>query len=164
VILGLFGCGDDDMADAEVADAASQTDAASQHVDAAVPAELLESFRRALDAYDDQGRATCACLVESGAYETADDCLKYVLSKPDWAECAAATLAEDEYENAREVSGCFARQAELRAECVAASKCEPEAMSDCLQLAVDCTLPSNEQLNRVLLACPDTGLLSRLDS
>jgi hypothetical protein len=127
------------------------------------PPPLVEVARNEIELYDRRIRATCLCLVEQGKYTTEEECLKVGLSGPDWSDCA--TKALESYDNAmtRAQSQCYFDFLEDAAECVEASKCDADKLAQCATPDLDCLTVVNERLNLVLAACPDFGLLSRLN-
>jgi hypothetical protein len=135
---------------------------ADTDVDAGPP-PLVDVVRNEIELYDRRIRATCPCLVEQGQYTTEEECLKLGLSGPDWVDCATKALESYDSAMTRTQSRCYFDFLEEAAECVEASKCDIEQLAQCGTPDLDCLTAVNERLNLVLTACPDFGLLGRLN-
>jgi hypothetical protein len=137
----------------------------ADHVDAAVESDqpsLRMLVREEIEYYDRRVRAICPCLVESGTYETEQECLDYSLSGPDWVECATRALADFDNPNERAEGQCFADYTREAAECTEAAECDPDKLVTCGVPDPECLAAQSERINALLEMCPDFGLLSRV--
>lgn len=127
------------------------------------PLPLMEVVRQEIANYDRRIRATCVCGVKAGQYPTEQACLEIGLSGPDWVECATAALKDFDSPETRMSSQCYQDYMKNSADCTEAAMCDPDKLSACGTFSTDCLLQNNERLNLILTACPDFGLLSRLN-
>jgi hypothetical protein len=139
---------------------AHESDAA-QSADAGTPLMTLVQDEVAL--YDRRIRASCPCLVASGAYQTEQECLDLGLSGPDWVDCATKALADYDNPDTRAQSQCFTRFLTQVAECTEAAACDQDKLANCGAPDPDCLASQSTRINLILAACPDFGLLSRLN-
>jgi hypothetical protein len=159
-LCSLFACGDDD--DAQPAhDAHDAAVDSADAADASLP-PLITALRAEVEQYDRRVRAICPCLVASGTYATEEECLKYALSGPDWAECAEKALADYDSAATRAASQCYTDFSVHIAECTEAAACDADKLAACGSLSSECLAKQNTRINLILVACPDFGLLSRL--
>lgn len=127
------------------------------------PTALMTLVQDEVELYDRRIRATCPCLVEDGVYETEQECLDLGLSRPDWAECATMALADYDSAQARADSQCFIDFLRETAECAEAAECDQDQLAICGTPDGECLVQQSERINVILTACPDFGLLSRLN-
>jgi hypothetical protein len=155
-------CHDDDARDAPpTGDAGTSESLPTASMDAG-QTPLIVLVRSEIELYDRRIRASCPCLVASGAYQSEQECFRFGLSGPDWAECATRALATFDSPTTREQSQCYLRFLADAAECTEAAACDEGKLATCGTPDLDCLALQNERLNLILTACPDFGLLSRL--
>ncbi len=159
----LCACGDDarGMRDAAV-DRARETDAMAS-ADAGGPT-LSTLLQADVELYDRRVRAICPCQVASGAYKTEQECLDLAQSGPDWAQCAVKALADQDSAASRAAMRCFMDYLEQAAECTEAAACDTDKLAVCGAPSSTCLAEQSMGINLILAACPDFGLLSRLNT
>src|SRR5687767_826534 len=77
-------------------------------------------------------------------------------------KCATKALADDDNAKTRAASQCYMDYLQETAEWVEAAMCDSDQLAVCGTPDADCLAANNERINRILNACPDFGLLSRL--
>lgn len=170
--LGLLcACGDDDTQDSRAArdaatDAAGKTDAASgaDAGGADAGAAQLAILQAVVDQYDRRIRAICPCEVALGTYKTEKECLDLGLSGADWAPCAAKAVAGADSPALRAGMQCLTEFLEQAADCTEAAKCDTDKLAVCGTPSSECLAKANMGITLILGACPDFGLLSRLNT
>jgi hypothetical protein len=127
------------------------------------PLPLIEVVRQEIANYDRRVRASCVCGVKMGTYPTEQACLEIGLSGPDWVECETAALKDYDSPQTRADSQCYQDFFKNSAECTEKSGCDPDKLNACGSFTAECLQLNNQRLNLILAACPDFGLLSRLN-
>lgn len=152
--VGL-GCteGQSPHADASAPDASARADAADGGLDA-----LLSQW---IDEWDRQMTTQCSCLVESGAYESRDECFEYLRSGSDWLECLSSALAERESPETVATGRCVLDQIRMRNECLESTACGTEAHAQCSVLMLECAAVDPALTVIISESCPDTTILPR---
>jgi hypothetical protein len=172
VLVGACGDDDDDhgrdgrgMLDGS---ADSARDAAPSSRDSGRPAAntaVVAEYRAILDdwivQWDRLARYACDCFVASGAYDSVEGCLALTASGPTWSECASETLAAYDENIDRDDARCVVGQLGDRADCLETVECSD--LTPCDEVGRECPMTSNELVTLILQACPDTGLLGRLN-
>ncbi|MDD9936056.1 MAG: hypothetical protein OXT09_20760 [Myxococcales bacterium] len=173
LLLCCVGCGDDAEPDTE-AEPESGDELASGRADADGGAADMESSgsdgqanslaastARAVEVYDRSADAVCTCLTQNGAHESEEDCLALMGSGETWQSCGTEVLEELDSPELRTTIACVIDRMEEQAACYERSMCEPEAMSACGGVPIECLMTDLDILLMLLERCPDLGLLSR---
>ncbi len=173
LLLCCAACGDDaegdtegsspgeDQAPSDPADAgggAADMESASSDGQAN---SLAASTARAVEVYDRSAEAVCTCLTQNGAHESEEDCLALMGSGETWQSCGTEVLEELDSPELRTTIACVIDRMEEQAACYERSMCEPEAMSACGGVPIECLMTDLDILLMLLERCPDLGLLSR---
>lgn len=127
------------------------------------PLPLMEVVRQEIANYDRRVRASCKCAVQTGTYPTEQACLEIGLSGPDWVECETAALKDYDTPQTRADSQCYQDFFKNSADCTENSGCDKNKLNACGTFTAECLQLNNTRLNLILAACPDFGLLSRVN-
>jgi hypothetical protein len=161
LIVAAIGC----KGSAERPDAASAAEAGSAADAGESPvietAELHSLIADSIEQWDRRIHASCACLVAGGTYGSVDECMHWLGSAPDWADCAMRALAGEVSATERTALQCQLEFQRARADCYEAASCD--AVGACEEVEKSCAENDHTLEVLILKACPDTGLLSRLD-
>jgi hypothetical protein len=159
----LCACGHDTQGARDAAADAARTPDAADGADAAGPA-LTALLQADIEQYDRRVRAICRCEVASAMYKNEKECLDLGLSGPDWAQCAAKALAGHDGAATRAGMQCLMEYLRQAAECTEAAACETDKLMLCGTPSSECLAQANMGINLILVACPDFGLLSRVNT
>lgn len=120
-------------------------------------------FADAVTAYDQQNLVRCACFDPAGPYHSAEECAAPLTSGPDWVQCASNALSAQNSPELREHARCTVEQIKQRTDCLASYECNTDERATCESIMLACAEfdPVIDVL--IVTACPDTGLLSRLN-
>jgi hypothetical protein len=127
------------------------------------PASRMALAEQLVIEFDRSTTTHCECFVLIGAYASVDECVRLLGSGPDWAECGVKVLEDADGALDVEDPQCIIDDAAARADCLEAAKCDPSAVAACQEMREECAILPADLVNALLEACPDTGLLSRLD-
>jgi hypothetical protein len=154
IVVAAIGCN----VSADPPEPAHEADAAPRAIE---PAELHSFVIDSIAQWDRRVHASCLCLVSSGTYDTVEACMHWLGSGPDWMDCAMRALDGQVSVTERESLQCELDFLRTRADCYEAVSCD--AVLPCDEVAKTCAQSDHVLEVLILKACPDTGLLSRLD-
>ena len=115
-----LACGDDQPSQADSAERDAGDDAA------AASGRLEKLLSQWIDEWDRQMTTQCACLVESGAYKSQDECFEFLRSGSDWLQCISSALADSNSPETLATGKCVLDQIRLRNECLESTTCGSE--------------------------------------
>jgi hypothetical protein len=142
-------------------------DAAAPKSDASVAADggeatIERAVTEAVAAFDRVLAQNCRCVVEGGGVDKVDDCVRPAKSDPSWVTCGTSFLTERDSPETRVIARCLADEYAARDRCLSAAECFTDTMQECSRGAPRCLGIDPQLLVDLLEACPDLGLLSRL--
>lgn len=115
-------------------------------------------------AYDDVLRMECECVAESGGVASVEDCVAPSASGPSWVPCGTMALEANDSPEVQEIARCFAQELARRSQCLASMACDSPERSQCDSHGLSCAGDTPQIIVKLIEACPDLGLLSRLSA
>jgi hypothetical protein len=149
VLTASLGCGES---------AAPPTDAPPD----AGAGEYEGLVTKSVAAYDSALRAECDCAARAGSTTSAEDCIAPSASGPSWIACGTTALASYDSPEVRTIARCFTDQLEERSQCLASTGCDSPDRAACEVTGLSCVSGDPTLIVKLIEACPDLGLLSRL--
>ena len=163
VLSTCLGCGDSAApAGARESNASMNSAGGSATADSGT-VELQALVTKSVAAYDSALRAACECAAGAGGVTSVEECMAPSASGPSWIPCGTMALAANDSPEVRAIARCFADQLEARSSCLASTSCDSPDRAQCDSItSLSCVGSDVQLIVRLIEACPDLGLLSRL--